>query len=66
MPLNLHIFIGKPHKQGDPLVCCRCNKKLKEGPGEYDEMRDTQGNRWLSCEACTVEMFSGAQIEIEY
>jgi hypothetical protein len=63
MPITVSIHKGKPHKEGDPLVCCRCNASLA---APYDRMEDQHGNCWLYCEACTVAMFSTAKSEIEH
>jgi len=63
MPITVNIQKGKPHKEGDPLVCTRCGANLT---GPHDRMQDDQGNCWLFCENCTVAMFSAATFETEH
>jgi len=63
MAITLNIYKGKPHKDGEPLICCRCNAGLK---WPYDMMEDNKGNRWLYCEACSVEMISSFRIETDH
>jgi hypothetical protein len=56
--------LGKPYKQGEPMLCSRCGKPVP--PNYHDRMEAADGRIWLYCEACTVAIFSSAQIETEH
>jgi hypothetical protein len=65
MPVTVNIPpLGKPWKEGEPMLCSRCGKDVP--PNYHDRMEASDGRIWLCCEACSVAIFSSAQIETEH